>query len=97
MGKPLPSYEANISLELEQGDPLPIAGDQASWNDFIAKHEPVAIYSFAFMPFQSEDQVVFRSAQLQIKGQPPLEFLSSNAESVVSTAFNLKAAVLRRP
>ena len=92
---PYASYEANIWLELEQGDPLPIAGDQASWNDFIAKHEPVAIYSFAFMPFQSEDQVVFRSAQLQIKGQPPLEFLSSNAESVVYHGFQSESGGLK--
>lgn len=81
------SYEANIFFDLELGDPLPITGNPASWNAFITEHSVVAIYSFWIMPIQSEDQVFFRSAELQIDGQSPLKFLSSNSEGFFYHGF----------
>src|SRR5579864_311374 len=84
------AYEANVLFEVERGDSLTIAGDQESWNAFIAEHKTLARYSFFFMPRQAEDQVIFRSAQLEIDGQAPSNFLESNEQGFLFRAFQLK-------
>jgi hypothetical protein len=84
------AYEVNILFEVEQGDPLPIAGDQDTWSAYISKHRMTVCYSFAFMPRQSEEQVIFRSAQLQIEGKAALEFLFSNDGGVFFRSFQLE-------
>lgn len=85
--EPQDNYEARIFFELEQGDPLPITGDQTSWNALIASQEIVAIYSFIFMPSKSDDPVIFRSATLKIEKQPSLEFFSSTADGFIYRGF----------
>jgi energy-coupling factor transporter ATP-binding protein EcfA2 len=89
------AYEVNILFEVEEGDPLPIDGDHASWNGFISKHRTTASYSFMFMPRQSEDQVIFRSAQLQIEGQAPLDFLGANDQGFFYHGFQSEGSRFR--
>ncbi|MGB9121698.1 MAG: AAA family ATPase, partial [Candidatus Angelobacter sp.] len=89
------AYEVNILFEVEEGDTLPIDGDQASWNGFISKHRTTASYSFMFMPRQSEDQVIFRSAQLQIEGQAPLDFLGANDQGFFYHGFQSEGSRFR--
>jgi energy-coupling factor transporter ATP-binding protein EcfA2 len=88
--EPMDTYEANVLFEVERGDSLTIARDQESWNGFIAQHRTLARYSFLFMPRQSEDQVIFRSAQLEIEGQAPLNFLESNDKGFLFHVFQLE-------
>ena len=84
------AYEANVLFEVERGDSLTIAGDQELWNAFVTEHRTLARYSLLFMPRQSEDQVIFRSAQLEIEGQAPLIFLESNDKGFLFHAFELE-------
>lgn len=84
------AYEANVLFEVERGDSLTIAGDQELWNAFITEHRTLARYSFLFMPLQSEDQVIFRSAQLEIEEQAPLNFLESYDKGFLFRVFQLE-------
>lgn len=84
------NYEVNLFVQPEAGDPLPIAGDQAFWNQLIETSEPIAIYTLFVMPLQSDDQVVFDSAKLTIDGQD-LQFLSSEKEGINYHGFEQKA------